>query len=147
MNDFKSCSSEENIAKSCIFESKYLAIVLRCWNSVEYIHKIIISFLTVLHDEMNYGVRHIKLFKNQNQPFAGFLQDSFFFFNFSKFTEIQLCRSLFYTKVASELWQNLMSNFSYRTVTDDCLWKWKTSFLSKFIIKVILIFNKLFFQT
>ena len=82
MNDFKSCSSEENIAKSCIFESKYLAIVLRCWNSVEYIHKIIISFLTVLHDEMNYGVRHIKLFKNQNQPFAGFLQDSFFFLIF-----------------------------------------------------------------
>ena len=82
MNDFKSCSSEENIAKSCIFESKYLAIVLRCWNSVEYIHKIIISFLTVLHDEMNYGVRHIKLFKNQNQPFAGFLQDSFFFLFF-----------------------------------------------------------------
>ena len=146
MNDFKSCSSEENIAKSCIFESKYLAIVRQCWNSVECIHKIIISFLTVLHDEMNYGVRHIKLFKNQTSHLQVFCK-IVFFFNFSKFTEIQLCRSLFYTKVASELWQNLMSNFSYRTVTDDCLWKWKTSFLSKFIIKVILIFNKLFFQT
>ena len=31
--------------------------------SVEYIHKIIISFLNVPLDEMNYGVRHVKLFK------------------------------------------------------------------------------------
>ena len=56
-------------------------------------------------------------------------------------------RSLFYSKVASELWQNFTSSFSYRRVTDNCFWKWKTFFLSKFIIKVILIFNKLFFQT
>ena len=35
-----------------------LAIVLRCWNPVECIQKIIISFVTVLLDEMNYGVRH-----------------------------------------------------------------------------------------
>ena len=118
-----------------------LAIVLRCWNPVEYIQKIIISFLNVPLDEMNYGVRHIKLFKIQNQPFAGVLQDNFFL-NFAKFTEIHLCRSLFYHQVASELWQNFISNFSYRTVMDDCFWKWKTFFLSKFIVKVILIFNK-----
>ena len=77
-----------------------------CW-----IHskKIIISFLTVSLNEMNYGTRHIKLFKIKNQPFAGVLQDRFFK-NFAKFTEIQLCRSLFFIKVASELWKNVMSN-------------------------------------
>ena len=80
-----------------------LAIVLRCWNPVEYIQKIIISFLTVPLDEIDYGVRHIKLFKIQNHPFAGVLQDRFFK-KFAKFTEIHLCRSLFYNKVANELW-------------------------------------------
>ena len=118
-------------------------LIISCGNSSP---MILISFLTVSLDEMNYGVRHIKLFKIQNQPFAGVLQDNFFL-NFAKFTEIHLCRSLFYHQVASELWQNFVSNFSYRTVMDDCFWKWKTFFLSKFIIKVILIFNKLFFQT
>ena len=55
-NDFKSSYSRENITKSCIFESNFffLAIVLRCWNPVEYIQNIIISFLTVPLDEMNY---------------------------------------------------------------------------------------------
>ena len=52
-----------------------LAIVLRCWNPVEYIQKIIISFLTVRPDEINYGVRH-KLRKIQNQSFTGVLQNS-----------------------------------------------------------------------
>ena len=33
------------------------------------------------------------------------------FKNFAKFTEIYLCRSLFFNKVASELWLNLVSNF------------------------------------
>ena len=33
------------------------------------------------------------------------------FKNFAKFTEIYLCRSLFFSKVASELWLNLVSNF------------------------------------
>ena len=42
------------------------------------------------------------------------------FFKFAKFTEIHLCLSLFYSKVASEYWQKFMSNFSYRRVTDDC---------------------------
>ena len=40
-----------------------LVIVLRCWNLVEYIQKIIISFLAVPFDEINCGVRHIKLCK------------------------------------------------------------------------------------
>ena len=34
----------------------------------------IISFLTVQIDEMNNGMRHIKLCKIQSQPFAGLLQ-------------------------------------------------------------------------
>ena len=55
-------------------------------------------------------MRLIKLCKIQNQPFAGLLQDGVFK-NFPKFTEIHLCRSLFLNKVASELWQNFMSNF------------------------------------
>ena len=38
----------------------------------------IISFLTVPLDEMDYGVRHIKLCKIQNQVFTGVLQDRFF---------------------------------------------------------------------
>ena len=37
-----------------------------------------------------------KLFKIQNQQFAGVLQDMLFF-KFAKFTEIHLCRSLFYS--------------------------------------------------
>ena len=51
-----------------------LGIVLPCWNPVEYIQKIIISLLTVRFDEINYGVRHIKLCKIQKQPCAGVLQ-------------------------------------------------------------------------
>ena len=31
--------------------------------------------------------------------------------NFAKFTEIYLCRSLFFKKVASEHWQIVMRNF------------------------------------
>ena len=34
------------------------------------------------------------------------------FKDFAKFTEIHLCRSFFFNKVESELWQNFMSNFS-----------------------------------
>ena len=59
---------------------------------------------------MNYGVRHIKLCKIQYQPFAGVVQDGFFK-NFAKFTEIHLCQSLFFNKVASNFWQNFMGNF------------------------------------
>ena len=59
------------------------------------------SFLTVPLDEMNYGVRHIKLCKIQNQPFAGALQD--FLKNCAKFTEIRPCRGLFFNKFATEL--------------------------------------------
>ena len=95
-----------------------MAIVLWCWNPVEYTQKIVISFLTVPLDEMNYGMRHKKLFKSQ-----GVLQDRFFK-NFTKFAEIHLCLNLFYDKVASELWQKYMSNVSERTVTDDFFWKW-----------------------
>ena len=78
MNDFKSSPFEENITKSCIFESNFFSIVLRCRNPVEYNQKIKIPFLTVPLDEINYGVRDIKLCKIQNQPFAGVLQDRFF---------------------------------------------------------------------
>ena len=123
-----------------------MAIVFWWWNPVEYIQKIVISFLTVPLDEINYGVRHRKLFKIQNQPFADVPQDRFFS-KIAKFTEIHLCLSLFHNKVASELRQIFMSNFPYRTVKDDCFWKGKSFFLSKFIIKVILIFNEVFFQT
>ena len=55
-----------------------LAIVLRCWNPVEYIQKAILSFLTFPLDEINYGVRHIKPCKIQIQPLAGPLQDRLF---------------------------------------------------------------------
>ena len=57
--------------------SSNLIISFRCWNPVEYIQKLIISFLTVPLDEIDYGVRHIKLCKIQNQPYAGVLQDRF----------------------------------------------------------------------
>ena len=81
----------------------------------------IFFLLIVPLGEMNYGVRHIKLFKIQNHlPMfykIGFLK------KFTKFTEIQQRLSLFYNKVASELWQKFMSNFSCRTVADDCFWK------------------------
>ena len=70
-------------------------------NPVEYIQKIIISFLTAPLDEMKYEVRHTKLFQIQNQLFAGVLQDSFLKI-FAKFTETHLCQNLFYNKVASE---------------------------------------------
>ena len=85
-----------------------MAIFLGCWNPVEYIRKIIISFPTVSLDEINYGVRHIKLCKIQSQPFVGVLQDFGFLKNFA---EIHLCRSVFSNKIASELWQNLMVSF------------------------------------
>ena len=61
-----------------------------------------ISFLTIPLDEMNYGVKHIKLCKIQNQPFAGVLQDRYFK-NFAKFTEAQLCVVVSFIKVASEI--------------------------------------------
>ena len=57
--------------------------------------------------------------------------------NFPKFTEIQLSRSHFLNKVASEFWQTFMRQLFYRTLTGDCFWKWKTFFRSKLIIKVI----------
>ena len=56
----------------------------------------IISFLIVPLDEINYEVRHIKLHKIQNQPFAGILKG--FLKNFAKFTEIHLRRSPFIIK-------------------------------------------------
>ena len=95
MNDFKSSSSNLII----LFGDSYPML-----KSVEYIQKIIIFFLAVPPNEINYGVRNIKLCKIQNQPFAGFLK------NFAKFTEIHLCRS-FLNKVASELWWDFMRNF------------------------------------
>ena len=72
---------------------------------------------------MNYGVRHIKLFKIQNQPFASVLQDS------AKFTEIHLCRSLFYNHVASELWQKFYEQFFLKNRYGRLLLKMK-NFLS-----------------
>ena len=87
----------------------------------------IISFLTVSLNEMNYRMRHIKLFKIQNSHLQVFCKIGFFK-NFAKFTEIHLCQSLFSIKVASELWQLI-----YRTPTDDCFWKWNTFFRSKFL--------------
>ena len=55
-----------------------MAIVFRCWNLGEYIQKIVISFLTVPFDEMNYGVRHVKLFKIQNRRLQVFCKIGFF---------------------------------------------------------------------
>ena len=112
-----------------------MAIVFRYWNPGEYIQKIVISFLTAPLDEMNYGVRHVKLSKIQNRHFAGVLQDRIFQ-EIAKFTGIHLCLSLFYNNVASELRQKFMSNCSYRTITGDGFWKWKSFFPSKLIIKV-----------
>ena len=71
---------------------------------------------------MNYGVRHIKLKTVQN-PEPAICRCSVrqvFLKKLAKFTEIHLCLSLFYNKVASELWQKFMSNFCYRTVTNIC---------------------------
>ena len=76
-----------------------------------------------------------KTVQNPEPPFTGVLQDRIFQKN-AKFTEIHLCLSLFYNKVASELWQKFMSNCSYRTITDNGFWKWKSFFPSKLIIKV-----------
>ena len=95
-------------------------LIISCGNSSP---MILISFLTVSLDEMNYGVRHIKLFKIQNQPFAGVLQDS------AKFTEIHLCRSLFYNHVASELWQKFYEQFFLKNRYGRLLLKMK-NFLS-----------------
>ena len=47
-----------------------MATVLQCWNPVIYIQKITLSFFSVLHDEMIYGVIHLKMCKIQNQLFA-----------------------------------------------------------------------------
>ena len=59
-----------------------MTIVLRCWNPVEYIQKIVFSFLTVPIDQMNYGVRHIKLKTVQNpEPAICRCSARCFFFN------------------------------------------------------------------
>ena len=44
-----------------------------------------------------------------------------FFKNSLNSQKKQLYQSLFYNKISSELWQNFMSIFSFRTVTVDCL--------------------------
>ena len=111
-------------------------MVLRCWNPVEYIQKLIISF---------YGVRHIKLFKIQNDLFAGVLHDDYFknLLNSQKYT----CFGVYF-KIRS--WVNfgksLWEIFLTEQLWTKMEWKWNTFFLSKFIIKVIFIFSKLFFQ-
>ena len=111
-------------------------MVLRCWNPVEYIQKLIISF---------YGVRHKKLFKIQNDLFAGVLHDDYFknLLNSQKYT----CFGVYF-KIRS--WVNfgksLWEIFLTEQLWTKMEWKWNTFFLSKFIIKVIFIFSKLFFQ-
>ena len=62
-----------------------------------------------------------KLFKIQNQQFAGVLQDMLFF-KFAKFTEIHLCRSLFYSGLQVAFGKILWA-ICLRTVTDNYLWK------------------------
>ena len=123
MNDFKSSSFGEIITKSCIFESNNF--LWRQFSDVDILlntfKKIIISFLTVPLDEMNYGVRYIKLFKiHRTSHLQVFCKIVFFKKKNAKFTEMHLSRRLLYNKFASKLWQNFMSNFSYRKVTDDC---------------------------
>ena len=58
---------------------------------------------------MIYGVRPRQVWKIQNKPFAGVVQDLFLriFENSQKYT----CPSLFFNEVAGELPQNFMSNF------------------------------------
>ena len=70
--------------------------------SVEYIQKIIISFLTVPLDEINNGVTRVKLGKSKTSHSQLFCKMGILK-NFAKFTEIHLCRTLFFNKVASEL--------------------------------------------
>ena len=100
-----------------------LAIVLRSWNPIEYIHKIIISFFTVPLDEINYGVNQIKLCKIQNQPFAGVLQDSFLRISLNSQTNTCV-RVSFLIRLQVNL-TKFCEHPLYRTPTDDCFWKWK----------------------
>ena len=113
-----------------------MAIVFRCWNPGEYIQKIVISFLTVPFDEMNYGVRHVKLFKIQNRRLQVFCKIGFFkkLLNSQKYTCVWVSFIIrLQVNFASE---QFMSNCSYRTITDNGFWKWKSFFPSKLIIKV-----------
>ena len=107
MNDFKSCSFE-NITKSCIFNSNlFFLIVLRCWSPVELIQNLIVSFLTFL---MKWIIKLNKTVQNPEPAIVRSSRRKVFLQNFAKFTGIHLCRSLFFNKVARELWQNFMNN-------------------------------------
>ena len=114
MNDFKSSSPEENITKSCIFESSYF-FWWYFWD-VE---------ILLIHSKNNNFHSHCstwwnklwsETYKTVQNPEPAICRCSerfseFFLKNFDKFTEIHLCWSLFFNKVASELWQNFMRNF------------------------------------
>ena len=115
-----------------------MAIVLRCWNPVEYIQKI--SFFIVPLYEMIYWVRQRSV---QNPEPAICRCSSRFLLNSQK---RHLCRSLFFNKVESELWQYFMSNFFIHlqtTASENVRLLILTFFCLKFIIKVINYFFKL----
>ena len=117
-----------------------MAIVLRCSNPVEYIQKIIISFFIVPLDEMIYWARQRSV---QNPEPAICRCSSRFLLNSQK---RHLCRSLFFNKVESELWQYFMSNFFVHlqtTASENVKLFILTFFRSKFKIKVINYFFKL----
>ena len=60
---------------------------------------------------MNYQVRHInKTVQNPEPAIVRSSRRKVFLQNFAKFTGIHFCRSLFFNKVARELWQNFMNN-------------------------------------
>ena len=87
-----------------------LAIVLRCWNSVEYIQKMIIFFLTFRLMKWFMELALWKCAKSRPSHLQVFCKIDILK-NFAKLTEAHLCQSLIFKKVASELWQNFMSNF------------------------------------
>ena len=87
-----------------------LAIVLRCWNSVEYIQKMIISFLTFRLMKWFMELALWKCAKSRLSHLKVFCKINILK-NFAKLTEAHLCQSLFFNKAASELWRNFMSSF------------------------------------
>ena len=77
-----------------------------------------------------------KTVQNPEPPFAGVLQDRIFqkLLNSQKYTCVWVSFIIrLQVNFASE---QFMSNCSYRTITDNGFWKWKSFFPSKLIIKV-----------
>ena len=111
MNDLKSSSSGKNITKSCIFESNYF--FWRYFSDVEtsWIHsknKIFLSYCSAWWNKL--WSETYKTVQNA-EPAICRSSARYFLKNFAKFTEMHLCRSLFFNKITSELSQNFMRNF------------------------------------